>query len=71
MENNYIFKPTALVNGITFVHKDYKVDESNLDEHLKKGFIIKTDDKESYLSLVKECAGEKSKRFYTSKFIES
>ena len=69
MENNYIFKPTALVNGITFVHKDYKVDESTLDEPLNKGFIIKTDDKESFLSLVKEYAGENSKLFYSSKFI--
>lgn len=71
MENNYIFKPTALVNGITFVHKDYKVDESTLNEPLNKGFIIKTDDKESFLSLVKEYAGENSKLFYSSKFIEA
>lgn len=56
--------PSAEINGLHFVHKDYLLAEEALKNPLNRGFCLKVEDKESFVALVQEYKQENSKVFY-------
>lgn len=63
--------PSAKINGLPFIHKDYALAENCLKEPLNLGFYLSVEDKESFVALVEEYKQENSKIFYNFKNISA